>query len=60
MTEYEKVLSIKEEELDNQPMAGEEVRESYNALYGMFDRYINALQDEAFYWGYITAMRRNH
>ena len=56
--EREKIIKIKEEELDNQPMASQRVIEAQDALDDALEEYIVAVQEDAFYWGYMTAMKR--
>ena len=56
--EREKIIKIKEEELDNQPMASQRVIEARGALDDALEEYIVAVQEDAFYWGYMTAMKR--
>ena len=56
--EREKIIKIKEEELDNQPMASQRVIEARDALDDALEEYIVAVQEDAFYWGYMTAMKR--
>lgn len=56
--EREEISQIMYHELDNQPAASERVREAYNALNDAFEEYINAMQEDAFCFGYITAMKK--
>ncbi len=56
--EREKIIKIKEEELDNQPMASQKAIEARDALDDALEEYIVAVQEDAFYWGYMTAMKR--
>ena len=56
--EREKIIKIKEEELDNQPMASQRAIEARDALDDALEEYIVAVQEDAFYWGYMTAMKR--
>lgn len=56
--EREEISQIMYQELDNQPAASERVREAYNALNNAFEEYINAMQEDAFCFGYITAMKK--
>ena len=56
--EREKIIKIKEEELDNQPMASQRVIETRGALDDALGEYIVAVQEDAFYWGYMTAMKQ--
>ena len=50
--EREKIIKIKEEELDNQPMASQRAIEARDALDDALEEYIVAVQ------GYMTAMKR--
>lgn len=56
--EREKIIKIKEEELDNQPMASQRAIEARDALDDALEEYIVAVQEDAFYLGYMTAMKR--
>ena len=56
--EREKIIKIKEEELDNQPMASQRAIEARDALDDALEEYIVAVQEDAFYWGYMTAMKQ--
>lgn len=56
--EREEISQIMYQELDNQPAASERVREAYNALNDAFEEYINAMQEDAFCFVYITAMKK--
>nr|DAU36369.1 MAG TPA: hypothetical protein [Caudoviricetes sp.] len=56
--EREKIIKIKEEELDNQPMASQRVIEARDALDDALEEYIVAVQEDAFCWGYMTAMKQ--
>ena len=49
--EREKIIKIKEEELDNQPMASQRAIEARDALDDALEEYIVAVQEDAFYWG---------
>ena len=44
--------------MDNQPMASQRTRDGYSALHDAIDEYANAVQEDAFYWGYMTAMKQ--
>lgn len=47
--EIEKIYS---KALENQPMASEEVRESYEKLNCVLEEYISAIQEDIFAWAY--------
>lgn len=49
--EREKIIKIKEEELDNQPMASQRVIEARDALDDALEEYIVAVQEDAFLLG---------
>lgn len=53
----EEVTKIMYKELDNQPIASQHVKDSYSTLDGALNDYINAIQEDAFYFGYMTAMK---
>lgn len=44
--------------MDNQPMASERTRNGYSALQDVIEEYCSAVQEDAFYWGYMTAMKQ--
>lgn len=56
--DYKAIMEIMDQELDNQPMASEETRNTYSALNEAIENYVYATQKDAFYFGYITGMRR--
>lgn len=58
LEEREKIIELMGSEMDNQPMASQRVRDGYSALQDAIDEYINAAQEDAFYWGYMTAMKQ--
>lgn len=58
LKEREKILKIMSDTMDNQPMASQRTRDGYSALQDAIDEYINAAQEDAFYWGYMTAMKQ--
>ena len=58
LEEREKVLKIMSDEMDNQPMASQRVRDARNAFDDIIEEYIIAVQEDAFYWGYMTAMKQ--
>ena len=49
--EREKIIKIKEEELDNQPMASQRAIEARDALDDALEEYIVAVQEDAFLLG---------
>ena len=53
----EEISQIMYEELDNQPMASQLTKDSCAALDNALDQYINAVQEDAFFFGFITAMK---
>lgn len=53
----EEISQIMYEELDNQPMASQLKKDSCAALDNALDQYINAVQEDAFFFGFITAMK---
>lgn len=58
LKEREKIIELMSSEMDNQPMASQRVKDGYSALQDAIDEYINATQEDAFYWGYMTAMKQ--
>ena len=56
--EREDIVKIMENELNNQPMASQRTRDAYSALDDALNEYVNAIQEDAFLFGYITAMKR--
>lgn len=52
------IIDIMYDELENQPMASQKVKDKYSSLSDIFDEYVNAVQEDAFYFGYETAMKR--
>ena len=58
LKEREKIIELMGSEMDNQPMASQRVKDSYSALQDAIDEYIVAAQEDAFYWGYMTAMKQ--
>lgn len=58
LKEREKIIELMGSEMDNQPMASQRVKDGYSALQDAIDEYINAAQEDAFYWGYMTAMKQ--
>ncbi len=58
LKEREKILEIMENEMEHQPMASERTRDGYSTLQDAIEEYCSAVQEDAFYWGYMTAMRQ--
>lgn len=58
LEEREKIIELMGSEMDNQPMASQRVKDGYSALQDAIDEYINVAQEDAFYWGYMTAMKQ--
>lgn len=58
LKEREKILKIMSDAMDNQPMASERTRNGYSALQDAIEEYCSAVQEDAFYWGYMTAMKQ--
>ena len=58
LEEREKIIELMGSETDNQPMASQRVKDGYSALHDAIDEYINTAQEDAFYWGYMTAMKQ--
>ena len=56
--ERDEIIKIMENELGNQPMASQRTRDAYSALDDALNEYVNAIQEDAFCFGYITAMKR--
>lgn len=56
--DYKAIMEIMEKEQGNQPMASEETRNAYSALDDAINAYTEAVQKDAFYSGYITAMKQ--
>lgn len=57
MNNYKKIMEIKDLECENQPDASEETRNTYSALDDALNGYINAVQNDAFYFCFLTAMK---
>lgn len=53
----EEIDKIMENELDNQPMASDRVKKAYSALDDAVEEYTCATQEDAFYFGFLTAMK---
>lgn len=58
LEERENIVELMSSEMDNQPMASQRTRDGYSALHDAIDEYANAVQEDAFYWGYMTAMKQ--
>ena len=56
--EREEIIKIMENEADNQPMASERTQAAYSTLDDALNEYVNAIQEDAFYFGYMTAMKQ--
>lgn len=52
------IIDIMYDELENQPMASQKVKDKYSSLSDIFDEYVNAVQEDAFYFGYLTALKQ--
>ena len=48
----ERAVKIYNDNLEDQPMASDEVRKAYKALNAALDDYINAICLDSFCWGY--------
>lgn len=55
---YEKIIEMMEKELDSQPMASQRTRDARTALDDAIEECIEAVQQDAFYWGYVVAMKQ--
>ena len=58
LKEREKIIELMSSEADNQPMASQRVIEARDVLDDALEEYIVAVQEDAIYWGYMTAMKR--
>lgn len=58
IADRKEILEIMYDELDNQPMASQKVKDAYDSLNDSIDTYVNAVQEDAFYFWYVTAMKR--
>ena len=58
LEEREKILEIMENDMENQPMASERTRAGYSTLQDAIEKYCSAVQEDAFYWGYMAAMKK--
>ena len=56
--ERNEIIKIMENELGNQPMASQRTRDAYSALDDALNEYINAIQEDDFFFFFITAMKR--
>lgn len=54
----EEIVKIYEENLENEPSASDDVRKAYTNLNNSLQDYINALCEDAFVFGYKTAMQQ--
>ena len=59
LEERENILKIMHDEMENQPMASQKTRDTYSALHDAGEAYVNATQEDAFYWGDMTAMKQD-
>ena len=55
---YEKIIEMMEKELDSQPMASQRTIDARVALDNAIEECIEAVQQDAFYWGYMVAMKQ--
>ena len=58
LEERENILKVMHDEMENQPTASQKTRDTYSALHDAVEAYVNATQEDAFYWGYMTAMKQ--
>lgn len=58
LKEREEIIELMSSEMENQPMASQRTRDGYSSLQDAIEEYCSAVQEDAFYWGYITAMKR--
>ena len=56
--DYEKIIERMEKDLDSQPMASQRTRDARTALDDAIEECIEAVQQDAFYWGYVVAMKQ--
>ena len=56
--EREKNIEMMEKELDSQPMASQRTIDARAALDDAIEKYIEAVQQDASYWGYMVAMKQ--
>lgn len=52
-----KIKRIYGQELENQPHATDEVRNTYQAMRDAIEAYIEAIEEYAFAWGYETTKK---
>ena len=52
MLTRDQITEIYENSMEDQPSAGQDVRESYSAFRDACDAYVSALQYEMFLWAY--------
>lgn len=55
---YEKIIEMMEKKLDSQPMASQRTIDARAALDDAIEECIEAVQQDAFYWGYMVAMKQ--
>ena len=55
---YEKIIEMMEKELDSQPIASQRTIDARAALDDAIEECIEAVQQDAFYWGYMVAMKQ--
>lgn len=58
LKKYEKILEIMENERENQPMASQRTKDGYSGVQDAIEEYASGVQEDAFYWGYMTAMKQ--
>ena len=58
LKKYEKILEIMENERENQPMASQRTKDGYSGFQDAIEEYVSGVQEDAFYWGYMTAMKQ--
>lgn len=54
----EDIIKIYEENLENEPQASQNVRDGYKQMGESFQEYINAICEDAFCFGYMTAIQQ--
>ena len=55
---YEKIIEMMEKELDSQPIASQRTIDARSPLDDAIEECIEAVQQDAFYWGYMVAMKQ--
>lgn len=58
MTREEIINEIMRDAMEYQPMASKKTRDSYSTLQDAIEEYCSAVQEDAFYWGYMAAMKQ--